>query len=913
VPQGKSIHFDKKTQSFEIPENTRFYKTFLKHIVDSDGQERYKKIETRLIVTRPDAGLGVGQSRALFGSYKWNAAETEATLQNAIDQPLHNGEAFADELLTYITDEPAAQAIRDKNPANLTFEYERAKVIRHYAIPGRDRCIQCHMGSPSQDFVLGFTPLQLVRRPMDEGGIFEPAEGEELTQLDRLSALGVITGIDSVADIVPLEQTQGTRAPRNARELTAQGYLLGNCAHCHNPRGYPTQVAPELKVLNFYPGMKDTEGKGIGGIFQFPLTLASPRVTRGLDARPVPYITPSLRDLIPYNYQDRIADGSYTPKWEEFTNETEGTTTRTFFEAPWRSLIFRNVHNPFAYGDDYTIFPHMPMNTAGYDCRARQLLGNWMVSIPARRKHAEIKEDFVPRFNTLGNGGDAKTADNESQPYVEALASDADYQAALDAAAVRLAKFQAGPEYKCPDTSDILDPAVGKEKGDQGTLVITPRDKLVPLDGVPDRTHWVSTDLTAPNVEWEPRQTTWERVLVHQDYPEVEAGNAVKLQQREEEKKVVAILSTVTPNEQFKKFALAPFPMALWKQKSECQTRLAAGSVAKAGSFTGSKRLRWLDISKVANDAPLYQALPGGAIYDMVCVNCHGRKFDAQGRQAETVQLMTGGEARVANFVTGLFGPLDSPGANRARVFGKVATTGVSADDWGARYMAWMALGGTDKTIPQAVLQIVSRTDVSGTRRLNPLLLDASANMLAAGKAACEFVLPIKDHEVVSSTTDANHYALAQNFNALITGNGDAELWQRTCSLGNRPVIRAFAGASSFRTGGPANLYKPDKYPAGAAVGNHLGATVKWGDPEDNYFPWCVRPPFTQPDPPAAPLPVCPEAMLATDAYNAEELEDWARRGAINAGMAVFLYMDQVARGKFDPLRYDECEKLPSP
>ena len=37
VPRGKSIRFDRENQRFEIPPNTRFYKTFLKKIVDDNG------------------------------------------------------------------------------------------------------------------------------------------------------------------------------------------------------------------------------------------------------------------------------------------------------------------------------------------------------------------------------------------------------------------------------------------------------------------------------------------------------------------------------------------------------------------------------------------------------------------------------------------------------------------------------------------------------------------------------------------------------------------------------------------------------------------------------------------------------------------------------------------------------------
>ena len=43
----------------------------------------------------------------------------------------------------------------------------------------------------------------------------------------------------SQADVLPLEKSEGTRLPRNEYELNAQAYMVGNCAHCHNPRGFP--------------------------------------------------------------------------------------------------------------------------------------------------------------------------------------------------------------------------------------------------------------------------------------------------------------------------------------------------------------------------------------------------------------------------------------------------------------------------------------------------------------------------------------------------------------------------------------------------------------------------------------------------------------------------------------------------
>ena len=76
--------------------------------------------------------------------------------------------------------------------------------------------------------------------------------------------------------------------------------------------------------------------------------------------------------------------------------------------------------------------------------------------------------------------------------------------------------------------------------------------------------------------------------------------------------------------------------------------------------------------------------------------------------------------SRVANFRSGLFNPTpqddpyDMPDLglqmNRPRVFGPYASADVTTDDWGARYLAWMALGGTGAEIPQLVWHQVAVT-----------------------------------------------------------------------------------------------------------------------------------------------------------------------------------------------------------
>ena len=142
--------------------------------------------------------------------------------------------------------------------------------------------------------------------------------------------------------MLPLEQSQGTRTPRNDQELVAQGYMLGNCAHCHNPRGYPTVQNPVLaNVLDFLPA-----AGSLGGIFQFPLERYSPRIARGISgSTPIPYITPSLVDL-PRSSECLPAVRSRIPSCR--------APARTWVDyAPWRSIVYRNIDSPFAYADDW--------------------------------------------------------------------------------------------------------------------------------------------------------------------------------------------------------------------------------------------------------------------------------------------------------------------------------------------------------------------------------------------------------------------------------------------------------------------------------------------------------------------------------------------------------------------------------
>ena len=957
VPLGQSIHYDEETGEFEIPANTRFYKTFFKEVKEMDGVARHRKIETRLIVARPAKELpdGTYEQEALFGSYRWNAAETEATL---VTEPLGSNEPFADVVMTLVKDEPQEAEIREKDKDKeyrLASDLEDAGVLRRYAIPGSVRCVQCHMGSSSNSFILGFAPLQINRRKDGEGGVLSPTGRDELTQLDRLIQYGIVTGLKSANEAPKLETSQLPREPRTQYELTAQAYMQGNCGHCHAPHGYPSVTNPALKpLLNFWASKQG------GGIFEFPLDRVSPRIKRGpRQDVDVPYITPSLRELWPEDYDREEALGVWTPK---------GVGVDTFIDAPWRSAIYRNVDTPYTYSDDYGIFPHMPMNTPGYDCRVPRIMAEWMTSIPAKRKEPTVSEDAIR--------SDARY-DANAQPYLEVKKTDSGYFDAVRAGERRVADYQAGSRYSfCPDTRDVQDRNVL-----QGALVTPIDGELVtqgfPAEGVPDRPHWSPMDLTDTAGDWYPRRGDWQKVLIEHDLGAPPDDGAVAANPRlgldyEAQKEVVNFLANIKLSEleQFTQFATSRIPFGIWQQKDGCNF----ANVSKVGDFSGADRPLWMNElstpSPAREELPVYDTLPGAAIYGMICINCHGAKADSNGRQAATLSDMTGGAARVANFKTGFFG---KGGANIARVFGdelvdfyedSVPDGGVAGTppgwtgewpgvpgDWAARYLPWMALGGTKQRIPPAVTNLVAGTEVLGVTRDPPLGAgEVSANMLAVAQKICLATLPLQGvggqpHPGVEN----GNISLLELYGGtgLILSNGDRELWDKICYWDNPgPVIALdrsgglWADGNVHLTVTPGSYFSPAGYPANTPIGDQFGDVADTGpageiSPE-NHFRWCVKLPLEPAEEAAArlvtikgnPLPFCPPGLFdiankwktnldyvsLPDAGSREFRDDfrlWGERGAINAGLAVFLYLKEVlVNGAPPELHYDECERI---
>ncbi len=281
-------------QEFRFPDNTRFYKTFLKPVRTVSGSVRWRKIETRLIVVRtPPASPTVG-------SYRWNDAEDEATLVTA---PYRDGRPFKDTVFNVVSDETTL-------------------AVRKYAIPAKHRCGECHEGSSGGQFVLGFTPLQLRRRPEGEGGVLGPVGVDELSQGARFRKYGLWANTPSPE---PGLESSGTVPPRNDRDVALQGYFVGNCAHCHNPSGFASRQDRRLLPFDLSAGML------------YGLNLTARGVSSGLS---------------------RVVAGE-----------------------PEKSELFARVANATSLAGAVAI-EHMPLHTAGIDCRAVSLVGRWISGLP---------------------------------------------------------------------------------------------------------------------------------------------------------------------------------------------------------------------------------------------------------------------------------------------------------------------------------------------------------------------------------------------------------------------------------------------------------------------------------------------------------------------------------------------------
>jgi hypothetical protein len=988
VPLGETIHYDATLRDFTIPDNTRFYKTFLKAVKDKAGNVGYRKMETRLIVVRQDSQNSDGSytTHALRASYAWDADEQMA---HRVKDPFRDGTAARDRLCPYITDESVT---RDptKNPisnqVSTTCEYmtqdqvndPTSGAIRHYAIPSTQRCDQCHMGSSSHSFVLGFTPWQVDRRKSGEGGLYEEPNTDELTQLQRFLDYGIVDGI--TPGQVKLEESQlianPPRSPRNDYELTAQAYMMGNCAFCHNPHGYPVVTNPVLKEFELFPSET-------GGVFQFPLDKYSPRAKAmpGQD-KLIPYIAPTFGDFqLPSgdqaiytegkDYQDGKSGSMQLPQdtisgayalldYQSFnTPDLDPLTGHFRFLAPWRSLIWRNVYTPFTYTDHSTIYIHMPRNVSGFDCRLPNIMAKWMLSIPVPPDPALVSNS---NLNVAVDGtSDAQPIELTNSDPTQAYA----YGQALLAAANRVDQYEHSVVGEwCPQDDDIVDATVimsiDPTTGAQGQATpidegFPPGPRVNPVfesstkartfgDGVPSHAHWVPIDTTDVPGKWVPRRQNWRDYLVTRDLsvPTMAPG-------------VIDDLQTVHLTTDLQTLALEELPMGPWadacQSTPEAQAKPTVADLDKdLLTNPDTPMSRWLRGQVFASGQPasstahVHFQSRGESVFRAICQNCHGPQIDSKSALATTIQELSGGATRVANFVAGLFGPPTAPGAYAHDEF--LLGDGLPSDDWQARYVLFMGLGGTAANIPQAALNLVATSSFYGQAVSVPGV--NSPNMLGSAQQLCFYVL--HDPRTLGSRPPDGQVQSGQLLTAnveLATGTHFAqgaahyELWESLCATGNTPIIHVFGAAPGGTAPTFAGSYRAIDdngswvYPPDLPVGNHRGK-IETGIQSTNLWPWCIQVAgdnfatglqqwAASEHVDATQLPICPQGLFATvDSYpvyqlaldtnnnkensdpavpfnNADFTAHWLRHGAFNAGLSAFYFMRGFAEHSVTP------------
>lgn len=975
VPVGKTVSYNEQTRDFDIPDNTRFYKTFLKSVKHADGTTSYRKLETRLIVVRRDLenADGTFTIKALRATYAWDKEESEAHL---VTDPLRNREPWADRLCPMVVDEGAPRDPK-KNPIIETPHRECTYMtpdeeddvasgsVRHYAIPGVRRCDECHMGSNNHSYILGFNPWQVDRRPLGEGGVYDAPNPDELDQLKRLISYGIVSGI--APGEAKLEDSQGDRAPRSEYELKAQGYMMGNCAFCHAPHGFPSVQNPLLRSLDFFPKPKET-----GGVFQFPLDKASPRVKvdKGqtvamsyisTDMRPwnwdkfTPVKRSSLNDgcsLSDYTCSPRVEP--YCPPGQACSEQVEAVIEgdSAVFGGVWGSLIWRNVYTPMTYPDTNTLFIHMPRNVPGFDCRAHNIMADWMLSIPVDESGVQVSPDHE-YYKRFANAAKRRREDYHNSATGQHCPVDDDI---VDPRVLLTGRdpIRGTIDYPAPaDLGDYQGPSINHAGFDpayaEGTGPFT--------DGVPDHPHWVSADYSTPPGEWTPKRSDWHRMLTgeaNQDLLSDVNPNNDKLVP------VIEDLLEIETSPEFEAFALEPVPLGIWAES--CKGTAEELGARKVKDFSWDTRRtidRWITQGQVDPlsgsaqfdpESYVHEMSRGQAVFEAICMNCHGTNFDSRSPLATTIAELSGGNTLVADFRSGLLGPPEAPGSNASGVFTfSDGNNGATPDDWLARYVLFMGMGGTLAEIPKAVVQLVSATPFYGVLpRLVPSISDA--NMLEPAALRCS--------DVLSDAPGGDGARMEVHFNALLKrlvvvnsphdnvfahGTGQLQLWESLCNHGQRPIIRVLqpglvgleqvgelVAESSPTTGTlSTSLYRSwdgsgnDIYPEGALVGDQLG-DISAGIEATNVLPWCVYAAdadarakalalFERVGIAATGIPFCPSELLAkvegkslymftwkknvpTGTYEDAAVRDrWFRGGGYNAGLAALYYLKKRA------------------
>jgi len=191
VPDGTSQMEWTREGAWTYPDGTIWVKHFDLE-TERGNPATSQRIETRVLVKNPAGSYGV--------SYRWNAAQTEATLVPDA------GDTFD------------IDVIENGVPR-----------VQSYRIPGRGECIACH--TPQAGHALSFNTRQLNRD--------NSIHGFSGNQIDLLHSAGYLSNAPEPTNLLPRHvRPDETEYSREAR---VRSYLAVNCANCHMDGG----TAPE--------------------------------------------------------------------------------------------------------------------------------------------------------------------------------------------------------------------------------------------------------------------------------------------------------------------------------------------------------------------------------------------------------------------------------------------------------------------------------------------------------------------------------------------------------------------------------------------------------------------------------------------------------------------------------------------
>jgi hypothetical protein len=246
--------------------------------------------------------------------------------------------------------------------------------------------------------------------------------------------------------------------------------------------------------------------------------------------------------------------------------------------------------------------------------------------------------------------------------------------------------------------------------------------------------------------------------------------------------------------------------------------------------------------------------------------------------------------------------------------------------------MSWMALGGTKAIIPPEILGIVSLTQVLGVPRKAIQKIQLSANMLSTAKVLCQELFGPQNNESWGTFDPSQGVrALVDTMTEFINTNGDAQTWFQLCTMNHPSPVHVIGAQLDSSVTTVTNLYVPPAHnmdvfaiasPMLLDPTNYMGPVGNVAGTQDNelradnLWPWCIDPGFGNGEAGKAialqyaktqGYPVCPTGLSTWVTADAQR---WAVRGAINAGLSVFLFVHELeAKSAPDP-DYNQCELL---